>query len=292
MKKFLFIFFIIQNLNSQNYVPLLDQTNQWHFTTCNFGCLTDVYFTDGDTIVNGMSHKILDGFHYISRTFLLREDVAAKKVYLTKVNANSSSEYLLYDFSLTEGSITNIINPISPFPQNGGPFILDSIRMKPLVNNIDFKHFYFSPTNSNTVSTANVVWIEGVGNKSLINAPGGNADINWAGHLSCFFKNTTLTYSNLDSISACNFQTLKNEKFVISKSEIIKSDKKNHFYITNSQKITRIQFYNINGKKLSSHSFHTNSLLEISLENYPSGLYFIVAFDEFNRKKSFKVIVE
>ncbi|WP_338409537.1 T9SS type A sorting domain-containing protein [uncultured Flavobacterium sp.] len=293
MKKLIFLALLcFQFSNAQAYLPLLDQTNQWHFTSCNFGCLTDVYYTDGDTIVNGLNHKILDGYHYISRSFLLRENTSAKKVYLTKVNANSNPEYLLYDFSLNEGDTFNIINPLSPFPQNGGPFILDSIRMKPLLNNIDFKHFYFSPTSTNTISTTNVVWIEGVGGKSLINAPGGNAAINEAGHLSCFFKNSVLVYSQLDSISECSYQTLENNNFVFSTSQVIRSEQKNRFYITNSNKIEKIEIYNIKGQRLNLLSFNKNLLIELSLENTSSGLYFILAFDDLNRYKRFKIIVE
>lgn len=292
MKKLLFLVLLIQNGYSQEYLPLLDQTNQWHFTTCNFGCLTDIYYTNGDTLVNGFSHKILDGYHYISRTFLLREDVNAKKIYLTKVNSNSISEYLLYDFSLNEGQIINMINPISPFPQNGGPFVLDSIRQKPLVNNINYKHFYFSPTNANTTSTANVVWIEGIGNKSLINASGGAANINGAGHLSCFFKNTTLAYSQLDSINACNYQTLKSNDFMFMNSRIIKLEKQNQFYISNSETISKVEIYNTKAQILSSSLHKNNPKIEIYLENYPKGIYFLLVFDENNRRKSFKIIVE
>ena len=185
-----------------------------------------------------------------------------------------------------------MINPISPFPQNGGPFVLDSIRQKPLVNNIEYKHFYFSPTSANTTSTANVVWIEGIGNKSLINAPGGNADINGAGHLSCFFKNAVLLYSQLDSITACNYQTLETDNFMFSSSRIIKSGKQNHYYITNAEEISRIEIYNTKAQILSSLTSKNNSMIEINLENYTKELYFVLIFDENNRRKSFKILVE
>ena len=73
---FMMIFYVVTGLNSvlhgQDYKPLLDNTNEWHVTNCYFGCLTDVYFTDGDTLVEGNNYKVLDGFHYISRSFLLR----------------------------------------------------------------------------------------------------------------------------------------------------------------------------------------------------------------------------
>lgn len=148
---------------SQSYKPLLDNLNEWHFTTCYFGCQTDVYFTDGDTIVDGNNYKILDGYHYISRTFLLREDVPNKKIYLKIATTGFNEEFLLYDFSLNQGDTFYMQNPISPFPQDGGPFILDSIVERPLVDGNAYKHFYFSPTPDNTISTENAIWIEGVG---------------------------------------------------------------------------------------------------------------------------------
>ncbi|WP_338376012.1 T9SS type A sorting domain-containing protein [uncultured Flavobacterium sp.] len=292
MRNLSLLFLIIFNYSfSQTYTPLLDQTNQWHFTSCNFGCITDVYYTDGDTLVNGVSHKILDGFHYISRTFLLKEDVVAKKVYLTKINTNSISEYLLYDFSLNEGDTFNMVNPISPFPQNGGSFILDSIRMKPLLNNVNYKHFYFSPTATNTISSANVVWVEGMGSKSLINAPAGEVNINGAGQLSCFFKNSNLVYSQLDSISACNF-VLKKETFNNVEIKLFKKDFKNQFILSNSSSINKIELYSLKGDKLNLIIDKNDNSIIFSLENYPKGLYFITAFDDFNRKKTFKILVE
>lgn len=292
MKNLFFIFlFLVQLTDAQTYTPLLDQTNQWHFTTCNFGCITDVYYTDGDTLVNGISYKILDGFHYISRTFLLKEDVSTKKVYLSKINTNSISEYLLYDFSLNEGDIFNMVNPISPFPQNGGPFVLDSIRMKPLLNNVNYKHFYFSPTINNTNSTANVIWVEGMGSKSLINAPAGEVNINAAGQLSCFFKNSNLVYSQLDSISSCNF-VLKNKSFDYALTKLCKTDVKNQFIISNTSNLSKMEFYSLNGNRLYVKTEKNYNSIRFSLENYPKGLYFIMAFDDLNRRKTFKVMVE
>ena len=89
---FFTLLFYTLSLQSQNYTPLLDQTNKWYVTTCYSGCITDSYYTDGDTLVNNQMHKILDGYHYISRTFLLREDVNEKKVYLTKISGNRKDE--------------------------------------------------------------------------------------------------------------------------------------------------------------------------------------------------------
>ena len=123
MKKrlnFLFYFFSTL-LFSQDYVPLLDDYNEWQVTNCYFGCLTDVYYTDGDTITDGHNYKILDGYHFISRTILLREDILEKKVFLNFIQATGNTEYLLYDFSL------NIDELLIAYKINGTPVAIAKI---------------------------------------------------------------------------------------------------------------------------------------------------------------------
>lgn len=193
----------IQLVQAQPYKPLLDNLNEWHFTTCFSGCNTDVYYTDGDTIVGGKTYKILDGYHYISRTFLLTEDVANRTVTLAKINPTKIDEYLLYDFAKNEGDTMELFNPNSPFIEDPGFFKLDSIRLRPLEDGNSYRHFYWSPTPGNTTFIAHPVWVEGVGSLSLINAAGAQPDFNGVGQLNCFFKNSDAFYVNLDSIVSC-----------------------------------------------------------------------------------------
>jgi hypothetical protein len=188
---------------AQPYKPLLDNFNEWHFTTCFSGCNTDVYYTNGDTIVGGLSYKILDGYHYMSRTFLLREDVANRQVTMAKINPTKIDEFLLYDFGKNEGDTMELFNPNSPFIESPGYFRLDSIRSHPLEDGNSYRHFYWSPAPGNTSYIAYPVWVEGVGSLSLINAPGSQPDFNGVGQLNCFFKNSDAFYVNLDSIQSC-----------------------------------------------------------------------------------------
>lgn len=206
MKPFVTLFLLIFTVSfstAQTYRPLLDDLNEWHFTTCFSGCNTSKYYTDGDTLVDGLSYKILDGYHFISRTVLLREDTEQQKVYLFRILPGTTKNYLLYDFSKQEGDTMQLFNPLGPFIENPGFFVLDSIRLKQLVDGDSYRHFYWSPTDDNQLPQNFPVWIEGVGSASLINAAAGHPDINEIGQLSCFFKNSELFYSDLDSISVC-----------------------------------------------------------------------------------------
>ena|SRR5690606_38408039 len=293
MKKLLLgilCFFINLSSFSQDYKPLLDNLNEWQFTTCFSGCLTDTYYTDGDTIVDGKTYKILDGFHYISRTFLLREEIINRKVFLNIVAPGHNQEFLLYDFSLNEGEIFNMQNPISPFPQDGGPFVLDSIVPKPLEDGNNYRHFYFSPALGNTTSFDNSVWIEGVGSLSLINAPGGKPDINEVGHLSCFFKDAEIFYSNLDSIKNCTPIHLGIEKYNLNALILSKLKNENQCVLSNTKNVEYIHVYDISGKKLSTVKNEGKNYLKIDLSNFKNGLYIIVAKGVGNIQKSFKVI--
>jgi hypothetical protein len=186
----IFIGFLLsgQLARAQAYKPLLDEFNEWHFTTCFSGCNTSVYFTAGDTVIGGTTCKILDGYHYISRTFLLYEDVANRQVTLIKINPTKTDAFLLYDFSKNEGDTMELFNPNSPFIEDPGFFQLDSIRLRPLEDGNPYRHFYWSPTASNNMYNAHPVWVEGVGALSLINGAGAQPDFNSAGQLSCFLR--------------------------------------------------------------------------------------------------------
>lgn len=280
---------------AQDYKSLLGQTNEWHLTECYHGCMTNVYFTDGDTVVNSKPHKILDGYHYISRTFLLHENVETRKVSLTITSLPNMPEYLLYDFSLNEGDSVQVRNPITPFPSNGGYFVLDSIRNKNLANGNAHRHFYLSPTASNTISTENIVWIEGVGSLSMINAPSGVADINGTGKLSCMFKDNELVYQDLDSISAC-VQTLSNNSFenTPKKTPYWYYNKDNGlYYLANAADVKHIEVYDVSGRLVLSQKIsHHSDIIEIDLPKTKNIFFILNAILNNQEKKSYKIITK
>ena len=78
----------------------------------------------------------------------------------------------------------------------------------------------------NTISES-PIWFEGIGSLSMINAPGGTPNINGAGKLSCYFKNNTLIYFQLDSISSCN-SIITNLNETLSDDTTKKNKKKNN----------------------------------------------------------------
>lgn len=296
LRKLLFLLslFFLSPIIAQDYIPLLDGLNEWHVTNCYYGCSTDVYYTDGDTIVDGKNYKILNGYHYISRTFLLREDVASKKVYLNLLLANSQQEYLLYDFSLNVGDSIDIKNPITPFPTDAGYYKVDSVAMKAVANSRNARHFYLSPSLSNTVSNTTAIWVEGVGSLSLITAPGGYPDINGAGHLSCSFRNTELFYSNLDSISGCEpviLSTVVTES-VLNLVKMTTLIKNGECQIHNAKNVRFLDVFDLGGKKLQHITNENEDHIDLNFSKFSTGVYLVVAYSEKMEKKVFKVVVQ
>jgi hypothetical protein len=281
-------------LFGQSYTPLLGNINEWQFTTCYFGCITDIYFTDGDTIVNGKTYKILDGYHYINRNLLLRENEAEKKVYLTITEPQYIEDLLLYDFSLKVGDTIEMLNPITPFPFNGGYFLLDSIITMPLADGNPYRHFYFSPTPSNVHSSENAIWIEGVGSLSMINAPGGHPDINGVGHLSCSFKNMELRYSNLDSINVCEPVHLSLTNFIndFREIQIFAQSEKNRFTLAPAENIKAITIYDLSGKKLNTFTYFAQKQIPLDLRELKPGIYILKVDQTSYKTRTFKVIIK
>lgn len=271
--------------NTQSYKPLLDDFNEWHFTTCFSGCNTVVYYTDGDTLVGGFMYKILDGYHYTSRTVLLREDVPNREVYLSQILPDKIKSFLLYDFKKQEGDSMELFNPISPFIENTGYFKLDSIRLKPLEDGNAYRHFYWSPMPGNTTYNSHPVWVEGVGSISLVNASSGQPDFNGNGQLNCFFKNSTAFYVDLDSIDSCE------PVYVLGMTELGKLDSEWTLYpnpVSNELKLSAqfpgqtYQILNLQGVEVCKGTIDNDGAVRV--ESLSNGQYFLKVSGQNPRK--------
>jgi hypothetical protein len=286
------ICFINSNLiHAQGYEPMLGDLNEWQVTACFGGCNTSTYYTDGDTVVGGLDYKILDGYHYSSRTFLLREDVQERQVFLMKINPTKEDEWLMYDFSMQVGDSIELFNPISPYPFIAGFYELDSIVSRPLEDLQMYRHFYLSPTNSNTQSDEYPIWVESVGSLSLINGPASTPDFNGGGQLSCYFKDGESRYFNSDSIQSCD------QEHFLSLTELSKETQfnfypnpsKNSFTISsNLNEFNRGEIIDINGNLVFKFNFTQDETYYHGLE---PGIYFIKLLNEKNITREQKLIV-
>lgn len=278
---------------AQEYTPMLADRNEWLLTTCFQGvCGRDVYFTDGDTIVNNTSHKILDGYHYISRTFLLSENINTKQVTLTTVSNNTIKDYLLYDFSLQVGDEFEMVNPITPFPVEGGMFTLTAIKMLPLADGNEYKHFYFSPSPGNQASNWDAIWVEGVGSLAIPTAPGGNPDFNGAGKVSCAFRDGVPFYTDFTVETQCE-ATLSIATSII-KPPIVQViyGTENIKLITNNALISNVKMYAATGQIIKTMTPAASNLITFNSNELSKGIYFIEVTLSDGKRQIVKIIVQ
>jgi len=283
----IFYLLLIQTISySQAYIPMLTHESEWHVTTCNSGCMTDKYYTIGDTLINGLHYHFLDKYHY-NKNFVIREDTSSRKIYMRLLaDPPPAKEYLLYDFSLQVGDTTSVQNPGSPYPKFAGTFKVDSIVSRPLVNS-PHRYFYLHAEDTLAANSKNTIWVEGIGSLCLINTPGAMPQINGAGHLSCFFNNNVNEYSQLDSITDCIsiYPLAVNELKTNSNYTISQNFNDNTVNIfTKQEDIESLKIYSTDGKLeyQKNHSgaqttIHINSfskgLLLLKIENKPGNYY-------------------
>jgi hypothetical protein len=255
---------------AQPYISLIGETNQWRTVSCLNGCVTDVYYTAGDTLVDGNVYRILDGFHYIQGDFLMREDVQEKVVYMKLLGGHSIiDEFPLYDFSIDVGDTVSVYNPRGPLPENGGEFVLDSIVLRPLEND-DHRFFYLHAVAPSISLSEVTVWVEGIGSLSLINTPG--ASPTESDHLGCAFKNGQLLYSDTDSIYSCGALSIAET----SKKSSLKAYPNPTSGLVNlsySGDYTpqSINLISLEGKQIESYTWKE----QLDLTHIPTGFYFI-----------------
>ena len=282
----------LHSSKAQTYIPLLDSPKEWHLTSCFFGCKTDVYYINSDTTVQGQSYKVLDGFHYISRSFLFREELANQKVFLSyPAGSKGNEEVLLYDFALSPGDTFSMNNPISPFPATGGVFTLDSIVPKMLLDGLNHRFYYFSPTPSNP-NNLQPVWVEGIGSLSLVNAPGGTPDVLGAGKVSCFFANGNLVYSQLDSVEACVISGLSVPEPLPNSLALYPTIAGDYISIEGATAGQTVNIYNSNGLKVFELMIEDSeaNIQQIAVSFLAPGLYHLHLEGKAASSDSFKFI--
>lgn len=170
-------------LSAQQYVPMLDSVNEWHYVgnyipvrqqqasqVANLPCSFPLFFsqsmtefTTHDTVMNALTYKIVNSMQDGNPTpctyGYMREDTAARKVFF--VNNNFDPEILLYDFSMQIGD-TMTVN----FMQQGyifynGLYTLDSITQVHI--NAGWRRAFHLNNHAQSASHT-LTWVESMGN--------------------------------------------------------------------------------------------------------------------------------
>ena len=235
---FIALLFATIGVQSQNYYPLLGDSNTWYVTESFEGCNTRLLKTSGDTIINGLSYTNLWSSLYnwggadTGIMGYLREDTGHQKVYFKQVPDSIYSRYIrvsLYDFSLTAGDSIFILSP--NFDDDWFQYGVDSIGWFK-IDSTSFLNTCVGPRkiiylellrlwNLTEIGSNYMQWVEGIG---AING----AELGFGGNmywLNCSFRENvheyidqatdTMCYCNSSGILACRKERLY---FLISHS--------------------------------------------------------------------------
>lgn len=186
---------------TQNYVPLLSNSNEWYVHYVLFGSDVDVHFFSRDTLINNQTYyktfkeEPIYGIDFIG---YMAEDTLAKKVYAYDKEQNGdgivlNSQKLLYDFDINIGDTIDIYTGEGNFSLHPSKLVLHKIQynvlsepcfMTPTVMPVT-KVFVFtiSGFGQDTIN-----WIEGTGSLAGVLMPGNRGGFCSFTRLNCHYK--------------------------------------------------------------------------------------------------------
>jgi hypothetical protein len=256
MKKVILILIVFLSFNrvySQEYYPLLGNSNTWYVLHSFEGSFTVIFSTKGDTLINEKEYKIFGHRDYTNVLGFIREDSINKQVFMLPNSEKDTSEIIFYDFTLEEN---DSIFLVSLNYDTLGYYRVDSIRT---INTFlgSRKAFYLKGNREYSEFLGyNLydypIWIEGVGSLGSPEFRESNSDEWNLGELNCFFKNEEKLYQSEKSLELndCNIN------------------------------IDGIDNFKLN-EEISIYPNPANSILNIIIPNYDK--YLLSVFDMFGR---------
>jgi hypothetical protein len=307
---------------SQAYKPMLKESKTWEVLDYSF--IPDPpnnieysyfikYFIKGDSSINNLTyHKlryikaqtyplpaspsyytpVYDTISSLSGV-LLREDSIARKIWIRGTSSIDSTEYLMYDFSLTVGDTIHsffmaqfmVVNGIDIgwHPYEG---IIDSIRPILLNNNDTTRAFYITPISFNSFSIPFYI-MEGVGSLQGFISPF-KYDFENTYHLICVNDSGINLFSTPTYIGNCGY-TLGNKEIIQKQSSfnIYPNPTSTQLTIATEIVFNEINIIDITGKTIKTIKENTTALNVVEL---PLGVYFIklITADKIITKKFIK----
>jgi len=304
MKKVLLILaglFIIQNVNSQTYIPFPNDTAEWNclfwhqWSAHDIHLFNSSYILEGDTTLNGISYNKV----YYSET----DNPAYGLVYIGGIRENTTKD--IYFFPSTVNLPTS--GPIS-FPNDTSEHLLYTFNNlevgAALPINTDFTIITVIEIDSVLLGNSYRkrykiqqeglfgydYWVEGVGSTKDLFIPF-TYEFEWQYYTLCFTNITTYYINSPNGEDSCHYWTpvgltenIEDEIQLYpnpaSKTIIIKSNAE--------EETALISIYNLTGKLIMQNKL-INSELTLNIETIELGLY-IVEIDNGKRKQYSKFI--
>ncbi len=265
---------------SQPYIPVLDNNPAWITTQYFFGgSQTFTISQNGEQTVGANTYKkfVRSGS---GEEYLLREDIAAKKVYKLINNV----DVLFFDFNLTASS------NITLGGQNYSVISVSNIN----INGGQRRQWYL---NNNSPFGSDEVWIEGIGNNEHPLKAAYEMMIEDVYRLQCSSQNGEFFYNaglaNGGTATDCLALGVDEHDYSASKITFAPNPFQSELMISSKVifKDTTLKMYNAIGELVTEMNHLNGNKISLNRNNLSSGLYLIDLFEAGKVLKSTKVLI-
>ncbi len=264
----------------QTYTPFLQNIGWCVEEYYGTGSVMNAYENDGDTIIGSLSYsKLIQN----EISFLLREDTTLKKVWV--ILPDSTTETLLYDFSVSLGSQINL-------SYVGGATITYNIESFDSINTPLGARKRITLNTTDTIYDPLLYWIEGVGSSySPIFLTDPTFSFGDIGHcLICSYQSIGIqSYSGSCGIPCISLPGGPCYSFIVGIEEN-KSENSGIFITPGNNQVTiksrstkrieSIRLVSIEGKIMRSQQRINERSITIRTNSCPKGIYLIEAIME------------
>jgi hypothetical protein len=235
------------------------------------------YYIEGDSMVNSKTYKKI----YFSSDSnlnngilfaLFREDTTSRQVFA--IRADSTSEYLLYDFSLNVNDTASVY-PTS-FPYYSGPISISIDQIDSIMINGQYrKRFFIRGVQHN--SNIPEYWIEGIGSTfGILNSGITGVTIFDIAYptLLCFEQDGSLLYQNPAFTDCFEPYPIGISENKLQALQIFPNPAKNALTVRSEEAVIEYKIFSslgqiVGGDDVNSMSFSFN------VSNYQQGMYFL-----------------
>jgi len=250
---------------------MLGNSNQWYIMIGGEGKRTDIYTTQGDTLINNKIYKILgcQDVYYIPG--FIREDTLERKVYMLPNSIKDTFEIVYFDFTLNEN---DSILLYSINYDSLGYFKVDSVREISTLAG-PRKALYLYSTKDYNDWTLQPTWVEGIGTLGAIDCREGFPISFVCGELNCYFKDGVKIYQSEFSkaLDTCIIECSGVEDFGSLSNIIIYPNlatSETNIKVKNDLPFT-VYIFDLYGRLL----FEAKNQTKIDLNNLSNGTYLI-----------------
>ena len=253
---------------SQEYFPLLDNSS-WIIFIADFGGVEyrEINQSNYETVGIYTYKKFIDN---TNQQFLLREDIAAKKIY----KLVNDSEVLLYDFSLQVLDNITLINEQS--------YQVESIT-NVNVNGGQRRRFYLRNLDNNS-PFLDEIWIEGVGNYGHPLLAANEIFSDPIFELKCSFQNGVNIFNqgiaNGSTQTSCTL-SIEEQNSLSKRISFAPNPFKSELMISSKARFinSTLKMYNSTGQLVKQIENINSNEIQLKRENLSDGIYLIQIFE-------------